>query len=213
MKTSIYLVRHGQTQWNREEIFRGTADVPLNDSGILEARLAGRALKDKPVRAVYTSPLARARQTAEAIAGFHGLEVAVLEGLKDLCFGKWQGVSHRTVRERYPELYRQWLERPDKVSFPEGESLGALQSRAVEAVKGLIPKHPEQTIVIVSHRVVNRALICGLVGIDLSRFWQIGQDTAAINLLTWRKGRFILTCLNDTCHLRELEGERVRVDF
>jgi broad specificity phosphatase PhoE len=89
----------------------------------------------------------------------------------------------------------------------------ALQSRAVKAVKETASSHPEQTIVMVSHRVVNRVLICGLVGIDLSLFWQIGQGTAAINTLTWSKERFILVCLNDTCHLREVSGRRVTVDF
>lgn len=211
--TQIYLVRHGQTQWNREEIFRGTADIPLNESGIREAHLAAESLKERAIKAVFSSPLARAKQTAEAIAGLHGLEVRIIEGLKDLCFGEWQGVSHQAVLERYPELFRQWLREPHRVTFPGGESLGAIQSRAVEAVKKVVLKHPEETIVMVSHRVVNRALICGLVGIDLSRFWQIGQDTTAINLLTWKHGRFILTCLNDTCHLREVDQERVKVDF
>lgn len=211
--TQIYLVRHGQTQWNREEIFRGTADVPLNESGIREAHLTAEALKDKPIKAIYSSPLARAKGTAEAIAALHGLEVIIIDGLKDLCFGEWQGVSHQVVQEQYPELYRNWVEEPHMVTFPDGESLGALQSRAVEAVKRIVLKHPEEIIVMVSHRVVNRVLICGLVGIDLSRFWQIGQDTTAINLLTWKKGRFILACLNDTCHLRTVDQERVKVDF
>jgi len=211
--TEIYLVRHGQTQWNKEEIFRGTNDVPLNETGLREASLAAHALKDIEVRAVYSSPLARAKETAAAIARLHKLEVRTIDGLKDICFGEWQGVAHQTVREQYSDLYRRWLEEPHTVTFPGGESLGALKSRAVEAVKEVVPNHPEDTIVMVSHRVVNRVLICGLIGIDLSRFWQIGQDTTAINLLTWKRGRFILTCLNDTCHLRSVNQKRVKIDF
>jgi len=211
--TQIYLVRHGQTQWNKEQIFRGTSDVPLNGSGQEEARLTAKALGTRPISAVYTSPLVRASETAAGIAGIRGLEVRTLEGLTDLCFGEWQGVSHRAVMERYPELYRRWLEEPHRITFPGGDSLRTLQSRAVKAVKQTVLSHPEDTIVMVSHRVVNRVLICGLVGIDLSHFWQIGQDTAAINLLTWSKGRFVLACLNDTCHLRGVDDRRVRVDF
>ena len=211
--TQIYLVRHGQTQWNKEQVFRGTTDVPLNESGQEEARLTGEALRDRPIRAVYTSPLVRASETAAAIARIHGLEVQTLQGLTDLSFGEWQGVPHSTVMERYPDLYRQWLEEPHRVTFPGGDDITTLQSRAVKAVKETASSHPEQTIVMVSHRVVNRVLICGLVGIDLSLFWQIGQDTAAINTLTWSKERFILVCLNDTCHLREVSGRRVTVDF
>ncbi len=131
----------------------------------------------------------------------------------DLCFGEWQGMPLKAVREQYPDLYRRWLEAPETVTFPQGESLEVLQERAVKSVKEVVLNHPDEIIAMASHRVVNRVLICGLVGIDLSRFWQIGQDTTAINLLTWQKGRFILTCLNDTCHLRGVDEERSRVDF
>jgi broad specificity phosphatase PhoE len=211
--TQIYLVRHGQTQWNREEIFRGTTDIPLNEMGRTEAHLAAEALRGKPLKAAYSSPLSRAMETAEAIARLHKLQVKILDGLKDLCFGEWQGVSHEAVRKQYPELYRRWLEAPHTVTFPGGENLRVLQSRAVEAVRAVVHDHPQGAILMTSHRVVNKVLICGLVGIDLSHFWQIGQDTTAINLLTWKKERFILTCLNDTCHLRSVNHERVRVDF
>ncbi|NIM98607.1 MAG: hypothetical protein GTO24_11170, partial [candidate division Zixibacteria bacterium] len=196
-----------------EEIFRGTTDVPLNETGRKEAQLVAEALKYVSIQAVYSSPLTRAKETAEAIAHVHGLDVDVLDGLKDISFGDWQGVAHNAVRERYPDLYRRWLEEPQKVTFPGGESLKTSQSRVVAAVENVIPKHPEDDIVLVSHRVINRALICGLVGIDLSRFWQIGQDTAAINVLTWKKGEFVLTCLNDTCHLRSVDHDRAKIDF
>lgn len=211
--TQIYLIRHGQTQWNREEIFRGTADVPLNESGMREAHLAGEALGDKPIRGVYSSPLPRAKETAEAIARRHGLGVQLLDGLKDVFFGEWQGLSHQAVREAYPDLYRLWLKEPHAVIFPGGESLGVVQARAVEAVQKVVSDHPDETVAVVSHRVVNRVLICGSVGIDLSRFWQIGQDTGGISLLTWKRGRFLLTCLNDTCHLRGMDQDRLKVDF
>jgi broad specificity phosphatase PhoE len=211
--TRIYLVRHGQTQWNKEEVFRGTTDVPLNESGIGEAHWAAEALREKPVEAVYSSPLVRAKETATAIARLHGLDAKIVEGLKDLCFGTWQGVSHQRVRKEFPEIYRQWLDAPHTVTFPGGESLAEVQRRATKAAKEIVSNHPKETIVMVSHRVVNRVLICGLAGIDLSRFWQIGQDTTAINLLTWNKGRFVLACLNDTCHLRSMDRDRVKVDF
>jgi broad specificity phosphatase PhoE len=210
--TEIYLVRHGQTEWNREAIFRGTTDVPLNDSGIEEAGLAAEALRRIAIEAVYSSPLARARQTAEPIARVHGLDLRIAEGLMDLCFGEWQGVSYQAVREKYPDLYRAWREAPHTIAFPGGESLAALQTRAVGAVREIVCHHPDGTIAMVSHRVVNRVLICGLVGIDLARFWQIGQDTTAINRLIWREGRFILSCLNDTCHLRAMEAKGVKAD-
>jgi broad specificity phosphatase PhoE len=211
--THIYLIRHGQTEWNKEEIFRGTSDIPLNEMGRMEAQLASEALRAIPLKAVYSSPLARAKETAAAIADCHGLEVRIIEGLQDICFGDWQGVSHKTVQQQYSDLYRRWLEEPHAVTFPGGENLEAVQTRAVKAVREIVSDHPEDTIVMVSHRVINRALICGVAGIELSRFWQLGQDTAAINLLTWKKDYFTLTCLNDTCHLQSLEKDRIKIDF
>ncbi len=211
--THIYLVRHGQTDWNKEEIFRGTTDIPLNEMGRMEAQLASEALRAMPVKAVYSSPLARAKETATAIADCHGLDVRIIEGFQDICFGDWQGVSHKTVQKQYPDLYRLWLEDPYAVTFPGGENLEAVQTRAVKAVREIVSDHPEDTVVVVSHRVTNRALICGVAGIRLSRFWQLGQDTAAINLLTWKKDYFTLACLNDTCHLQSVEKNRMKIDF
>ncbi len=98
--TTVYLVRHGQTAWNKEEIFRGRSDIPLNETGLREAELAGEFLKSMEVEAIYSSPLARAWQTAQKIAGFHGLDVRPLEGLTDMSFGHWEGRSLEEVKER-----------------------------------------------------------------------------------------------------------------
>lgn len=97
--TRIILVRHGQTPWNKDKIFRGSVDIPLNDQGREEARLAGEWLKGETIHAAYTSPLSRSRDTAEAIARHHGLEVADLPGLSDLCYGDWQGVPLTEVKK------------------------------------------------------------------------------------------------------------------
>ncbi|MFX1555085.1 MAG: histidine phosphatase family protein [Promethearchaeota archaeon] len=210
--TTVYLVRHGQTAWNREEVFRGRADIPLNETGRKEALLTGQYLRGVKVDSIYSSPLSRAVETAEAIARYQGKQVRILEGLIDIDFGGWQGISHEVVRERYEELYRQWRESPHLVRFPGGESLEEVSERALKAIHGVIRDHAGETLVMVSHRVVNKIMICGLLGLDSSHFWQIGQDTGCIDVLEFEEG-FTLGCLNDTSHLRTLEGERVRIDF
>ncbi len=209
---TVYLVRHGQTAWNREEVFRGRADIPLNESGRKEALLTGKYLRGVGVDSLYSSPLSRAIETAEAIARYQREEVQILEGLIDIDFGGWQGISHEVVRERYAELYRQWKDAPHLVRFPEGESLEEVRERALGAIHGLVRDHAGEILVMVSHRVVNKIVICGLLGLDNSHFWQIGQDTGCINVLEFGEG-FTLRCLNDTSHLRTIEGERVRIDF
>ncbi len=188
------------------------ADIPLNETGRKEALLTGQYLRGEKVESVYSSPLSRAMETAEAIARCQDREVQILAGLMDIDFGEWQGLSHATVRERYGELYRQWTDTPHLVRFPGGESLEEVTERALKAIHGVIKEHAGETLAMVSHRVVNKIVICGLLGLNNSHFWQIGQDTGCINILEFGKG-FILRRLNDTSHLSAIEGERVRIDF
>jgi broad specificity phosphatase PhoE len=211
--TTLFLVRHGRTGWNKEQIFRGTKDVPLDAVGREEALMVGEWLKMEGIRAVYSSPLARAKETADAIARFHSVGVQVMVGLNDLNFGEWEGLSLAAVKKQYPDLYRQWLQAPHQVVFPGGEGLDAVRSRAMGAVEEIIERHPQETVALVSHRVVLKVLICALLGLDNSHFWNIGQDTAAVNCFHYKDGKWIVASLNDTCHLKGVGEERGKVDF
>jgi broad specificity phosphatase PhoE len=211
--TTLFLVRHGRTGWNKEQIFRGHKDVPLDEVGREEALLVGERLKEEGIKGVYSSPLSRAKETAEAIAQFHNVEVQCMAGLTDLNFGEWEGQSLEEVKKRYPDLYKQWQGAPHKVIFPGGEGLAAVSSRAMEAVKEIIERYPQEAVALVSHRVVLKVLICALLGLDNSHFWNIAQDTTAINCFHHRNGTWICNFLNDTCHLKGVGGERGKVDF
>ena len=211
--TSLYLVRHGQTAWNKEEIFRGRTDVPLDETGLKQAELAGEYFKGLEIHGIYSSPLARAWQTAQKIASRHSHQVQPLEGIIDMSFGNWEGHPHEEIRKMDPETYRLWREEPHRARLPGGESLDEVRVRAMAAVEEVIQANSGKTLVLVSHRVVNKVLVCGILGIDNSHFWQIAQDTAAINLIQHRKGRYVLSLLNETCHLKRLQEEWTRVDF
>ena len=211
--TSIYLVRHGETAWNKEEIFRGRTDVPLNEIGFREAELAGEYLKEKGIHVIYSSPLSRAWQTAQEIARFHNLEVRRLDGIIDMSFGEWEGRPLKEIQIHDRELYQKWRDEPHLVKLPGGESLDEVRVRAMGALEDVIRLHSGKTLALVSHRVVTKVIICGILGIENSRFWQIGQDTTAINLIQYRNGKYILSLMNETCHLKSLKEERVRVDF
>src|SRR4030043_1885738 len=151
--TSVYLVRHGQTAWNKEEIFRGRTDVPLDETGLKQAELAGEYFKGMEIHAIYSSPLSRAWQTAQKIAQFHDLKVQPLDGIIDMSFGNWEGRPHQEIRESDSKTYRQWVETPHLVRLPGGESLDDVRVRAMSAVEELIRKNPGKTLVLVSHRV------------------------------------------------------------
>jgi phosphoserine phosphatase len=208
--TQIILVRHGQTPWNKDKIFRGSRDIPLNDQGREEARLAGEWLKGETIHAAYCSPLSRARDTASAIARHHNLAVTDLPGLADLCYGDWEGMPLTEVKVKYADLYRQWETAPATVRFPGGETLDEVRDRAWVAVEEVVQRHPGQTVLLAAHRAVNKVLIAAFIGLDNSHFWRIGQDTTAINCFSRVADTWHIMALNDTCHLRGLaRGEYV----
>ena len=208
--TRIILVRHGQTPWNKDKIFRGSRDIPLNDTGREEARLAGEWLKGETIHAAYCSPLSRARDTGEAIARHHVLQVADLPGLTDLKYGDWEGLPLTEVKVKYADLYRRWETAPHTVRFPNGETLDEVKVRALAAVAAVVQRHPEQTVLLAAHRAVNKVLIAAFIGLDNSHFWRLGQDTTAINCFNAVNGTWHIMLLNDTCHLRGLaRGEYV----
>jgi broad specificity phosphatase PhoE len=213
MTTSIYLVRHGQTAWNKEEIFRGRTDVPLDETGLRQAELAGEYFKEMEIHAIYSSPLSRALETAQKIAQFHNTKVQPLQGILDMSFGRWEGQSHLDIQKNDREIYRQWREEPHLARLPSGESLDDVRVRAMAALEEVIRNHPGKTLILVSHRVVNKVLICGILGLDNSHFWQITQDTTAINLIKYKEGKYTLSLMNETCHLKALKEKRLKVDF
>jgi len=209
----IILVRHGETDWNKREVFRGQIDVLLNQNGLNQAQAVGNALKGQKLNAIYSSPLSRAVQTANEIAKFHNLDVNLEDGYLDLNYGQWQGVSHEEVKTRYPELYDKWHEQPHLLRFPGGESLNDVRERAINALERIIFIHPGDTIIVVAHRVVNKVLLCSVLDLDNSHFWRIRQDTCCINIFEDSKIGYVLYCLNDTCHLKHLPQNGITVDF
>jgi probable phosphoglycerate mutase len=201
--TRIILVRHGQTEWNRIERFRGHADIPLNETGLTQAEVTGRriAAEWRPM-AVYSSPLLRAGKTAEAIAWHFDLPVQIHKGLTDIDYGQWQGLTPDEARERWPEVIDAWYSAPHTVHIPGGETLDDLRARGLKTVNELSILHKGQTIVLVSHTVINRIILLGVLGLGNDRFWRLRQDTCALNVFEVEGGVFTLVSLNDTNHLR-----------
>lgn len=202
--TRIILVRHGQTEWNRVERFRGRTELALNETGVSQAEATAERLAGWPVAAVYYSPLKRALDTARIICLRLALTPEPLEGLIDIDYGQWQGLSPEEAAARDSHLYDQWLNSPHLVRFPGGEGLEEVRLRATAAFDQACAQHPEQTVVLVSHVVVCRVLICSLLGLDNSHFWRVGQDVSAINIFEVRDGLPAATLINDTCHLKKL---------
>lgn len=198
----IVLVRHGQTGWNKQERFRGWVDIDLDETGRSQAEAAATSISHWDVVAIYSSPLKRAMATARALADLTGFTVEPVEGITDMNFGVWQGMSIAEVKETYPEQFDLWRHSPDKLEIPEGESLEDVRIRAAASIGELAERHGGETIAVVTHRVVCRVLLCYLLGLDNSHFWQIEQDTTAINMFEIEDGKTVVHLINDTCHLK-----------
>ncbi len=207
--TELIIVRHGETQWNVEEVFRGRIDVELNETGLKQAELLAEYLSQRKLEHVFSSPLKRALRTAQAIADYQRLKVEVTPALIDFNFGDWQGLSLAQVREKFGELYKEWLEHPERVRIPGGESLEEVRRRALGFLESILGY--EGSLVLVSHRVVNKVLICALLGLDNSHFWKIRQDNCAITTFLYEDGSFVLTEHNNTSYLGPLK--KLQSDF
>jgi|SRR5581483_1771048 broad specificity phosphatase PhoE len=196
--THFVFVRHGQTDWNRENRFRGRVDVPLNAVGLEQAKRAAMRLAPAPIAAVYASPVSRTMVTAELIAQPHGLGVMPRAELYDLDYGDWQGKMPEEVE---PAEYARWLRAPAEVKFPGGESVGDLRKRIVTLVAQLSAQHEDETVVLVSHDVVGKVLVCALLGADDNAIHRVQQDTACINRFQVENGVYLLRTVNETAHL------------
>ena len=206
----LVLARHGQTEWNVQEIFRGQADVELNEIGRKQAELLGEFLGDPGIEAVYSSPLKRALDTARAVATCHNLDVGVSPGLNDMNFGEWEGMQVEVVKQRYSEAYAVWAGRPEQARVPGGETLAQVRHRAMRAVDEVVSKHTGR-VVLVTHRVIVKLATLALLGLDESSFWNIVVDTCGVTTFRINKGRNILIRHNDNSFLK-MHGSKL-ADF
>jgi broad specificity phosphatase PhoE len=200
--TKILLTRHGHVDGINPKRFRGRAELPLTELGLKQAeRLGARIAKQwKPV-AIYTSGLQRCVVTAGKIAVASGAVASVLDGLMDLDYGDWQGRVQDEVRQEAPDLFAAWHSTPQLMRFPHGESLQELVARVAEALRSVLLRHPGQTVVMVGHDSVNRALLLQLIDQPLSSYWKLAQDPCCLNEIDIEGMRVEVRRVNDTSHL------------
>ncbi len=205
--TRILLVRHGETEWNRIRRFQGKADIPLNQQGRVQAQALALALKDEPLTAIFSSPLMRAKETAELIKRFHPLvPLYEDEGLIEMDLGELDGMEASKWRSRYPELVEAWRRRPGSMRMPGGENLQEVQTRAINAMERIANLCPSgSSLLICSHNFVNRTVLCFVLGVSLDRFRDVQQDPAALNVLCRKGEQWVAELVNDVSHLKGRE--------
>ena len=194
----LVLVRHGETTHNVAGIAQGWQDSELTDRGLDQVkRLAGRIRTFAP-DALFASPLGRARTTADWMPRATGLEVTVLEDLREMNYGAWEGKSFLDVRKPDPESYSRWISEPDFQS-PEGESHQDVLVRMTRAIEQMRISGAERPVAI-THGTAIRIGATGLLNAPLSMAYQLAQDNASINIFLWRAKRCVLKVWNYTTH-------------
>ena len=209
---TIYLIRHGETAWNKEGRYQGITDVALNETGKAQAKACGQAMKEVPIDKIISSDLCRARYTAEAVRGDRDLEIQIDPRLRELNFGDWETKTFDQIESTWPGLIDQIYRRPDPVKVPHGESFQELQDRAWAAVKDVIDECEDgQTLLVVAHGGTLRTIICKLLHLPISYCWNFSQGNTCINRIFYNgmdeNDHNILNLLNDTKHVDELNNE------
>ena len=200
--TIIYLIRHGETMWNREKRLQGHIDIGLNERGHSQAKQIGQHLSNRPIAAVISSDLSRAMDTAQAIAVHHQIELLLDKGLRERHYGVMQGLSHDEIIEKHPRHHMAWKNR--EIDFvPEfGESLQQFYDRVLHSTKIWAERFPNQTIAIVAHGGVldclNRAATKR--SLDAARDFEILN--ASLNTLSYKEGELELIEWGNVAHLQ-----------
>jgi len=202
--TKLLLVRHGHVEGISPERFRGRAELKLTVAGRREAEMtAARIAASWRPAVIYTSPMSRCVDTGAAIGKPFGLAPAPMPGLNDIDYGEWQGWTAAEVRTRWPDALDTWYRHPDWAAIPGGESLQEVLARTVAALREVVRRHPDDTVVLVAHDSVNRVLLLHALELPLSRYWQFKQSPCAINEIDFGEDGFVIHSVNQTDHLRE----------
>ena len=175
--TTVYLVRHGVTDWNLDKRFQGQLDIPLSEEGWSQARAVARWLESRkaPFSALYSSDLSRAAQTAEAIGERLQLVPVLVTAFREINCGEWQGLSVGEVEQHYPGQLAEWREHVATFTLPGGESVPQVQARVFAAFREVVSRHAGESIIIVSHGAALSALQIAVFGWDLVTTWKASR--------------------------------------
>lgn len=203
MALTLYLVRHGQTDCSRENRMCGAGiDSPLNAAGERMAQALGEAFADLPWTAMYSSPMLRARQTAAPLAERTGLPITLLDGLKEIAYGSWDGRLESEVEESEPEAWANWQRDSGRFAPPGGENAHDLAARAMPAIETIRAAHADGRVIAFAHKATIRVVVCALLGIEVGLFRKrVDCKTGAATIIDFRKDGPLLRALNDVSHL------------
>jgi alpha-ribazole phosphatase len=209
---SLYLVRHGQTDYSLHNRLCGAIDPPLNEHGLAMAEALaasyGAGPDGKGWTAIWASPMLRTRQTAEPTAARAGIGLTIDEGLREIAYGEWEGRAESDVEHEDGARFRAWQAHPGWVAPPGGETGNQIAIRALAVVERIRAQHADGKVLVVSHKATLRVLLCALMGIDVDSFRvRVAQKVCAVSIVDFKSSGPLLQVLGDTSHLPpELRG-------
>ena len=208
---NILLVRHGETEWNREGRYQGRTDIPLSTTGQTQVAALGKRLESIDIKIAYASPLSRAKNTAEAILAGRTTPLWLDAGLLEISHGEWEGQLASDVEISHAEMFGVWRSRPGRSSpaGPGAETLGDVETRAWSVLDRVCDQlGPDDTALIAAHDAVNRVILCRVMGLPLERIWSFRQAPASLNVLAGPSiAELQVVRLNDSEHVAPLLRE------
>jgi alpha-ribazole phosphatase len=194
--TTFYLVRHGETTWNKNGRFQGKTDIHLSPKGKEQAEKLASWFEDKEIDAIYSSSLSRAVETADPISKALHMPIHTSDELLELNFGKWEGKNFAEIESLWPGMMSQMMANPEKITPPGGESYQDCETRVVKFLREISKDRKEQSFVIVSHGAAIRTMICGLLSLPLKYIWKLSLDNTSITCITSANDFNVLRFLN-----------------
>jgi alpha-ribazole phosphatase/probable phosphoglycerate mutase len=195
--TRLWLIRHGEPAPDIRGRCYGRLDVSLSAEGRQEVELVARRLASEPISAIYASPRRRTLESAEIIATRHGCGIQTENNLCEIDFGDFEGRTYDEISQRYPEVYRQWMERPTEVEFPHGESYSKLHARVTQTLAVLLERHSGQSVILATHGGVIRIVLAEVLSIPPANVFRIAQGYAAINLVQYIGSHPVVELVNE----------------
>ena len=205
----IFLIRHGEVDWNAANSYVGVTDAPLNDRGLEQARRVAHFLKNREIVRVFSSSRQRAFRTAATIAEQLGVEVETVREFDEMNYGVWEGVPETRVKQLHPELYAAWQVGSLDDRIPDGETLRELLERAIPAFHRIADAHRDECTAIVAHKSVNRLILATILLMNPSHYRRILQGNACVNEIELRAdGTYVVDSVNQQEHLGDLVQAR-----
>ena len=201
MTNTIYIVRHGQTEWNLLGKTQGHGNSDLTPKGIEQAELLADSMTKYPIDYIYSSDLGRAYQTAEIIGNKLNIEVEKTEALREMNFGTWEGRIIKDIIEEDPELYKMWRNEPHLAKIPQGETLSQIKERTDAFIKEINEKYDGKHIVLVTHSLCARIMLLSFLDSDVKNIYRINQVNTALNIIELRDYGPVVMKMNDTTHI------------